>query len=157
MAAEGAAVFFGGQDGWGIIRDNAAALKINIRETNSGKVNIIAHPKGGLDTRYMISSLKMAEHVASLTTVSTPHRGSAALDRLAHVRLLLKIVSPAVDGWNRFRGDKHPDFYAVCRQLSAVHMKKFNKQNPDIPGVYYQSYTSSMGKPFLDMRLALPH
>ena len=36
------------------------------------KVNIIAHSKGGLDSRYMITHLGLADKVASLTTVATP-------------------------------------------------------------------------------------
>lgn len=46
-----------------------------------GKVNIIAHSMGGLDARYMIARLGMADRVASLVTIGTPHRGSGMADR----------------------------------------------------------------------------
>jgi len=46
-----------------------------------GKVNIIAHSMGGLDARYMIARLGMADRVASLVTIGTPHRGSGVTDR----------------------------------------------------------------------------
>src|SRR5438552_18304693 len=39
------------------------------------RVIIFAHSMGGLDARYMIARLGMAEHVAALVTISTPHRG----------------------------------------------------------------------------------
>lgn len=48
------------------------------------KVNIIAHSMGGLDARHMLfndrNNRKIHEHVASLTTISTPHHGSAFAD-----------------------------------------------------------------------------
>ncbi len=54
-------VFQGNQDANGTIEDNAAALKETIlntiANTNCEKVNIIAHSKGGLDARFMITHL----------------------------------------------------------------------------------------------------
>jgi triacylglycerol lipase len=73
-------------DGIGTIENNALQIKKEIIEIlekeNVDKVNIIAHSKGGLDSRYMISKLNMDEHVASLTTLSTPHRGSKLSTKL---------------------------------------------------------------------------
>ena len=44
------------------------------------RVVILAHSMGGLDARYMITKLKMADRVAALVTLSTPHRGSPYAD-----------------------------------------------------------------------------
>lgn len=44
------------------------------------KVHIIGHSMGGLDARYMIARLGMAERVASLTTIGTPHTGTSLAD-----------------------------------------------------------------------------
>ena len=53
------------------MENNAAYLQREImeicRETGAEKVNIIAHSKGGLDCRYLISGLCMAFYVSSLT------------------------------------------------------------------------------------------
>lgn len=55
-----------------------------LRETNSEKVHIIGHSMGGLDARYMIAKLtddsgnSMADKIASLTTIGTPHKGTSA-------------------------------------------------------------------------------
>jgi len=46
------------------------------------KVHIIAHSMGGLDARHMIVDLGMADRVASLTTIGTPHLGSSFADWL---------------------------------------------------------------------------
>src|SRR5437763_959212 len=43
-------------------------------------VHLLAHSMGGLDARYMISRLDMADRVLSLTTIGTPHRGSPIAD-----------------------------------------------------------------------------
>ena len=50
--------------------------------TTSAKVHIIAHSMGGLDARHMIVDLGMADRVASLTTIATPHNGSLLADEL---------------------------------------------------------------------------
>ena len=42
-------------------------------------VHVLAHSMGGLDSRFMISSLGMAQRVLTLTTLGTPHRGSSTL------------------------------------------------------------------------------
>ena len=55
-------------------------LKEQIRRWTSEPVNLIAHSMGGLDARYLISRLGMADQVRSLTTISTPHRGSFMAD-----------------------------------------------------------------------------
>ncbi len=44
------------------------------------KVHIVAHSMGGLDARYMIANLGMADKVASLTTIGTPHFGTSLAD-----------------------------------------------------------------------------
>jgi triacylglycerol lipase len=44
------------------------------------KVNIIGHSMGGLDARYMIAKLGMADRVASLVTIGVPHLGTAVAD-----------------------------------------------------------------------------
>lgn len=43
-------------------------------------VHIIGHSMGGLDARYAVSRLGLAGLVKSISTVSTPHRGSAIAD-----------------------------------------------------------------------------
>jgi len=44
------------------------------------RVHIIAHSMGGLDARYMINHYHMEDHVASLTTIGTPHLGTSFAD-----------------------------------------------------------------------------
>ena len=50
-------------------------------KNNGRKVHVIAHSMGGLDARHMIVDREgMAEKVASLTTIGTPHLGTSFAD-----------------------------------------------------------------------------
>src|SRR5208283_3982193 len=60
----------------GGVRERAEQLREQILRWTDEPVNVIAHSMGGLDARYMISRLGMADRVRSLTTISTPHHGS---------------------------------------------------------------------------------
>lgn len=114
------------------VAERAEQLREQIVRWTHEPVNLIAHSMGGLDARHLISRLGMGDHIASLTTVSTPHRGSYLADWfLANYRqrvpllLALEAVGINVDGFK----DCRP---AVCR--------KFNEENPDHPKVRYFSY-----------------
>ena len=67
---------------------------------------------------------------------------------------LFSAAAFAVDNWIRVVGDKKPDFLAVCRGFSTENMERFNRENPDVPGVYYQSFACVMGHPLSDINLS---
>src|SRR5947199_10191516 len=59
----------------GSVEERASQLKAFLdREMPREPVHLIGHSLGGLDSRYMISCLGMADRVLSLTTLGTPHR-----------------------------------------------------------------------------------
>ena len=90
------------------------------RETGCGKVNIIAHSKGGLDARYAISKLGMAPYVASLTTMNTPHRGCRFVDYACGLpEGLYRLVASCFDRTFLRLGDRNPDFYTATHQFST--------------------------------------
>jgi len=162
LEKRGATLFYGHQDSWGNIEYNAGILKDNlnkfIAETNNEKVNIIAHSKGGLEARYMISSLGMADKIASLTMVATPHYGSKTIDLLCKLpKWLYRIAAFFTNLFFKMLGDKKPDFYTASRQFTTVHMETFNEQNPDSASVYYQSYAAVMKNPFSDLIMFWPN
>ena len=162
LEKQGATLFYGNQDSWGTIEHNAEVLRGNLDRILAGadfeKVNIIAHSKGGLEARYMISSLGMADRIASLTTIATTHHGSRTIDLLCKLpKWLYRAAAFFTDLFFRILGDKKPDFYTASRQFSTGHMKLFNEQNPDEPSVYYQSYAAVMKNPFSDIVLFWPN
>jgi hypothetical protein len=71
LRIQGYSVYKAKTDGFGSIANNAMQLKeeiVKILEAEGvDKVNIIAHSKGGLDSKYMIENLGMEDYVASLT------------------------------------------------------------------------------------------
>ncbi len=155
LIRNGATLFYGNQEAAGTTVVSGEEIKDAIikamEETGSEKVNIIAHSKGGLDARYAISALGMGKYVASLTTVGTPHRGCAMVDKLCRVpegiyRWVAKVADKAFSSF----GDTHSDFYNSTHELTTVQSRIFNENIPDYPGVYYQSYASMMksGKSF---------
>ena len=160
LEREGARIHYGLQDSWGSIETNAEqiARRIDeiIAESGCGKVNIIAHSKGGLDSRMAASSLGCADRIASITTVGTPHHGSKTLDRIYQKpRSVWNIAAFAVNNWIRLIGDKKPDFMALCRDLTTEGAGRFNKANPDPKGVFCQSVACVMHGPLSDITLSV--
>ena len=119
------------------IEERAAKLSQNIEVKAHGEsVNVIAHSMGGLDARYMISRLKpLNVNVLSLTTIASPHRGSAFADfmfdqigpeRLPKIYRALKALQIETGAFS---------------QLTREYMcKEFNPKTPDREGVKYFSY-----------------
>ena len=101
------------------------------------------------------SSLGAAPRIASITTVATPHHGSKTVDALFRApESLFNLAAFAVDNWIRVVGDKKPDFLAVCRGFTTQAMERFNAENPDVPGICYQSFGCVMAGPFSDINLS---
>lgn len=162
LEAEGARIFYGNQDSYATVEKNAAALRETVRavlqSTGAPKVNIIAHSKGGLDARFMISRLGMGDKVASLTTVCTPHHGSKTVDKLlAFPSILVHTVAFFCNIWSRLIGDKQPDAYRVFQQFTTAFAARFNEETPDVSEVYGQSYAFLMKRARSDFMLWLPY
>lgn len=150
LKRNGATVYYGKQQSSRSVADSAAELKAEIlrilQETGAEKVNIVAHSKGGLDARYAISRLGLAEQVASLTTINTPHRGCQFADALlaSLPDKLICFVAARYNALYRKLGDSSPDFLAGVTDLTAAACATFNETVPDAPGVCYQSVMSRM-------------
>lgn len=130
------------------VEERARQLKDFLRRTCPyERVHIVAHSMGGLDARYMISRMGMAGNVATLTTLGTPHRGTAFADW--GVSKVEWLVRPTLNLLNM----PHDAFY----DLTAVRCRQFNAATPDAPGVRYFSvaarYDGRCGRP----EWILPH
>lgn len=162
LIQNGAKVYYGNQEAWGTIKCNAEEIKNRIlkvlKETGAEKVNIIAHSKGGLDARYAISKLNMGDYVASLTTISTPHRGCKFVDAACKFPDgIYRTVARVFDKYYSHMGDENPDFYTASRQFSSYCSRSFNEEVKDVPQVYYQSYTTAVKGMFSDYVLSIPY
>ncbi len=148
LEKNGAVIYYGDQQSALSIEESSEELARKIEEivtrTGCGKLNIIAHSKGGLDSRYAITHRDCAKYVASLTTINTPHRGCIFAEAL------LNTVKPRVKHfiektYNKAfyaLGDDSPDFMAAVRDLTNSRCEEFNKNTPDAPEVMYQSFGS---------------
>lgn len=148
----GATVFYGNHQSAAAVEVSGQELSERIlqitNETGCEKVNIIAHSKGGLDCRSALANPEIAKHVASLTTINTPHRGCEFADYL-----LSKIpkreqdrVAGTYNAALKKLGDSNPDFMAAVTNLTASFCKEFNRHVADAEGVYYQSIGSKLNK-----------
>ena len=159
LEKNGSKIFYGKQQSADSVANIAAELKARIDEIVESegceKVNIIAHSKGGLDARMAASSCGCGSKIASITTIATPHHGSKTIDKLFAIpRPLWNIAAFAVNNWIRIVGDKKPDFLKLCEDFTTEKMRIFNNNNPDVPGVYYQSFACVMSHPFSDINLS---
>lgn len=125
LTRNGAVLYYGEQQSSAAVAESAAELRDQIQkiiaETGCGKVNIIAHSKGGLDSRYAISHLGMDRYVASLTTINTPHRGCVfaqeLMDRLP--ASLVRWIGIRYNAIFQKLGDLSPNFIAGVTDLRA--------------------------------------
>jgi triacylglycerol lipase len=156
LEKSGARVFYSSHDAWGSIEECAVQIREQVlrieAETGLSKLNIIAHSKGGLDSRYLVSSLGMEDKIASITTVSTPHHGSKTIDLVLRLpAFLFMILCPLVSRFFTLLGDRKADFGTAVRSFSTAAMKAFNEAHPDSPTVLYQSYAGRMLSPWSDL------
>mgnify|MGYP003290978410 CR=1 FL=1 len=148
LKRNGAKLYYGKQQSALSVKDSAAELAVRIKEviaeTGAEKINIIAHSKGGLDSRYAISRLDCGKYVASLTTVNTPHRGCIFVDKVFESMSAesQKKMADVYNAASRVRGDTAPDFLSAVGDLRKTSCDKLNEETPDYEGIYYQSVGS---------------
>lgn len=152
LEKNGAEVYYGEQQSALSIEQSSEELAKKIEEivmrTGCGKVNIIAHSKGGLDSRYAISKLGCDKYVATLTTINTPHRGCIFAEYLlgAAPERIKNFVEKTYNKMFYALGDNSPDFMSAVKCLTNSYCEQFNKDVLDSPDVMYQSYGSKAVK-----------
>ena len=130
-------------------RELASRIKLITERSGCGKVNIIAHSKGGLDCRYAISEFGLAPYVASITTVNTPHRGCLFAEKLLN-SVPESIKNKVANVYNTtltVLGDESPDFLAAIGDLTAEACQKRNELLTFPEGIFAQSIGSVMERP----------
>ncbi|CCL98514.1 uncharacterized protein FIBRA_00513 [Fibroporia radiculosa] len=119
--------------------DRAKVLVKKIDEAYAGRsVHLIGHSMGGLDCRYLTTHLTdRSFRVLSITSISTPHRGSSFADhflttvgpsRMPSVLSLLDLLPNGGGDGKAF------EF------LTVESMRRFNERTPDVEGVKYFSW-----------------
>lgn len=100
-------------------------------DEENGKVHILAHSMGGLDARCAIFKFGVAERVATLVTIGTPHHGSPVADHL-HERALPEGIDPK-----------------ALRDLTTERVKQFDRETPDDTknGIHYDYVAGDVSLP----------
>lgn len=123
-------------------RQLSEEIQTILNKGNHSKVHIIGHSMGGLDARHMIvhDYNGMAEKVASLTTIGTPHLGTSVAEYVKQygsdqaIDMIEKMFDWDFDGFKELTP-------SVCQQFNreAEHQEATNN-------VVYQTYASSQSK-----------
>jgi triacylglycerol lipase len=112
-----------------------------LAQTGAPKVNMICHSQGGLDCRYVASSL--GSRVGAIVTIAAPHRGDAVADialgdvpgpAVDAVAALLDLFGAAIDN-----GAPDMNAMAAFHTLSTAGAADFTRRHPDDPRVAYYS------------------
>jgi len=153
------------------VRGNQLADQI-IQITETGgfeKVNIIAHSMGGLDARYAITHRKLWNRIASLVTISTPHRGTSIADIAVGlmsstntdeiVDFILSLAGCTIDRQD-FENCRQSALRAAEQLTTRYVQEVFNPTTPDAVTVSYFSFAGKTGfgsTDIVDPVLVLPY
>ena len=135
LRAEGNRVLVARLSPMASVAERAAQLKQQLdRALPNEPFHLIGHSMGGLDARYLISRLGMAERVLSLTTIGTPHRGTTFADW--GIRRFAPLLRPVLD----FLGVSYQGFF----DLTVASCRRFNDEVPNAPNVRYFSVAGNL-------------
>ncbi|MEM6644769.1 MAG: alpha/beta fold hydrolase [Bacteroidota bacterium] len=153
LSTHGVQVFAPRVQPYSPIRDRCQTWQRHLRTvlgtTGAEKINLVGFSSGGLDARYLVAHLGAHTHVATVTTLASPHRGS----RIAELPLRLpeplrQLVAEVV---NRVAATFFPegdgDLLAMLHELTPRYMTdQFNPATPDHPDVTYYSLGAQAGR-----------
>jgi triacylglycerol lipase len=115
--------------------------QLHILGTPREKVILIAHSMGGLDARYAVTKLGLADNVSAVVTITCPHRGSPFAD------WVVKHIGQRLRGLQlvKFLG---LDLRAVV-DVTTESCEQFNEEVQDVPGTKYFSISAACPRPNL--------
>lgn len=156
LIRNGATIYYGNHQSAASVDNSAKELADRINEivstTGCEKVNVIAHSKGGLDIKTAIAKLGIADKVASVVTVNTPHKGCEFAEYLLNKapESFRQKVASAYNNTLSKLGDPDPDFIAAVTDLTASGCKRIWDETEGFDykgcGIYTRSIGSCMRK-----------
>ncbi len=131
-------------------RQLAEQLQQIAASSGAEKLNIIAHSQGGLDARYAVRMAGVSDKIASVSTLSTPHYGTQLADLSVQLSgpIAQQALGVMLDLMGRVINTNTPDpdtMAAANSMTTAFVTQQFNPANPDVPGIYYQSWAAATG------------
>ena len=126
----------------------ADRLRRVLDETGAERLNLVAFSSGGLDARWLARDPAWAGRVASLVTLSTPHRGSAlaqyVLDRPDRLRAWAVGVMDFVGRAAYDAAPPHTE--AALAELTPDAVVRRFDPDDRLPDAWCASFTSRAGK-----------
>jgi len=156
LSEGGNAVFFAGTNACSPVEVNAQILASTIericslRQVNA--VHLIGFSRGGLDARCCAELYGQSGHIASITTLCTPHAGSfVARNGFALLpNFAVRSISYAAEWRARSLGDLRPDAFRVFQDLNSSNDSERNRDISEPlleEGIYCQSYALASARP----------
>lgn len=151
LEMNGATVYYGDHESCETVEKTAEGIAERVRQivrdTGCGKVNIIAHSKGGLDVKYAVAMTGIAPLVASVTTINTPHQGCEYAERLLNWApyKAKKVLSSIANIVFRKLGDKDPDVLSAVEELTCTRCRELDAITSDFDFAEHGVYTQSVG------------
>lgn len=126
----------------------ADRLERILEETQAERVNLIAFSSAGLDARHLATEAGWAERIASLVTVSTPHRGTALAGYvLSRPDLLRRGAVGVMDFMGRAAYETAlPRVEDALAELTPEAVAARFDPEDTIDGAWCASFTSRAGK-----------
>ena len=150
----GVTIYYGNHQSAASIENSAEELANRIKqivsETGCGKVNIIAHSKGGMDAKVAAACFGIENLVASITTINTPHFGCEFAEFLLNKApsFLCEKVANIYNASLKKLGDTNPNFLEAVADLTVTRCtyitELINNFNFTNAGIYTQSVGSCM-------------
>ena len=104
----------------------------------------------------MIKAYGMKEKIASFTTLSTPHKGSAVASHIWRLPMWIKkIIAFFINTFYKILGDKHPNAIKACDQLRTSKDGEEELFDP-YDGIYCQSFSATLKRGRDSFIMALP-
>ena len=118
-----------------------------LQTTGSDRVHLIAYSSGGLDARYLISREGGFRFISTLTTISTPHRGSTVAKAVLEQPEMIRRGLTSLADWMGRRIHASPsDAQRALEELTPAFVEdEFNPQSVDHPDVWYASWAGRAG------------
>jgi triacylglycerol esterase/lipase EstA (alpha/beta hydrolase family) len=124
---------------------------------NETKVNLIGHSQGGLDARWAVGKLGYGPHVATVTTLGAPHRGTPIGDVGLKVLRNPLVPERLANAFFELLGERRttselaadPNVTGAIYWLSEERARNAEDEITDDPSVHYEAwagYASTLGR-----------